>query len=195
MNTTVPYWLLVGLVLAFGGIGAAIARTRGYSIALGFAVGWTGFLAWLILALLPRRVDRKVRVTQDPAGTEVGFPRVDSFLRVIYPLSLGLYFGLLGTLSVLGAFAPGIRERADNNPIAQMILNATGAGTALLFAVMFLLSLYLLVKDSRLPPRSRGPWTIGLIFLSMLAALFFIPWRWWVLRRQSEQHVHTAPAA
>ena len=176
--------LFFGIVLIFGGIGAAIARTRGYSALLGFAVGWTGFLAWLILALLPRRTEQAEATQLYADGAEGAFPRVDRLLRVLYPLSLGLYFGLMGTIALLGWLIPSVRFWVENHPVAEVALGAVGAITALMIATIFVLSLYLLIKDKRLPASSRGPWTFALIFFNMLAALVFVPWRWRTLRRQ-----------
>ena len=184
MNDSTSLVLVLGIVLIFGSIGAAIARTRGYSALLGFAVGWTGFLAWLVLALLPHRAERAEATQLLTGGTEEAFPRVDGLLRVLYPLSLGLYFGLFGTVILLGWFVPGVQFWVENAPVAEVVLGLAGAVTALLIATIFVISLYLLIKDKRLPASSRGPWTFALIFFNVLAALVFVPWRWRTLRRQ-----------
>lgn len=164
--------LIVG---CFSGVGAAISSSRGYSARLGLAVGWLGLVAWLVLAFLPHR---NAAADAAPLATSAAaFPRLERWLRVAHPLTAVLV-PLVYALAVLMLVRPDVGRWVEAHPPVQALTQTLGAVAALAGVFLWAASLYLLVKDDSLPPRSRGPWTAALLFCSFVAALFFVPWRW-----------------
>jgi hypothetical protein len=162
----------------FSFLGAAIARTRGYSAAFGALVGWTGFGTLLLLAYLPDRTA--------PGKTELMPPSVpegaERWLRgtwvfVVGALSLAIVIGFLATQW------PTIARVLFENEVAQVMGPVVGGAILLAWLVVYGLAIFMLVRDRRLPERGRAPWLVGLVFFNMFAALIFVPWRWFVVRR------------
>jgi hypothetical protein len=180
--------VLLTLLVVFGTVGAFIARSRGYSALLGFAVGWTGLAAWVVLAFLPAQTETAPgpHSAVERRATSDRFAGIERWLRTMYPLTVGC-IGLLTLVGVLASTSPVFSAYVAASTRARALLELAALLAITGTATMWGLSLYLLTQDPRLPAPARGPWTAALILFNLLASLFFVPWRWYVLRRRGRR--------
>ena len=176
-------WIVLLIWFAtFSFLGAAIARTRGYSAAFGALVGWTGFGTLLMLAFLP---DRSGLGKQELTSPSIP-ARAERWLRgtwlfVVGGMSLGVALGLVA------AQWPAIGRVLTESEVAQVMGSLVGVAIVLAWVVVYGFAFFMLVRDRRLPERARAPWVVALVFFNLLAALVFVPWRWFVVRRHGLQ--------
>ena len=102
-----------------------------------------------------------------------------AWLFVVGSLSFAIVLGLLaGQWPILGRL---LAESEAARKVAPVI----GAAILLVWVIVYGLAIFMLIRDRRLPARSRAPWLAALIFFNFFAALVFVPWRWFVVRRHA----------
>ena len=171
-------WIALFIASIFAVIGAEIAHARGYSRALGATVGWTGFGALLLVALLPEQTTTRHAAARPEARLPPGVARAERQLRAIY-LLMGGAFGMFIVVGIILRIVASLGDVVVVEAVAVLL------GVALVLALFYSwgLAFYFLYRDPRLPVTSRGGWLIALVFLQVWAAFAFHFWR----RRQLER--------